>query len=40
VIAVLASERKVPRLRHEAAQQFKGKDIEITERGPVTLAGH
>jgi hypothetical protein len=36
VIAVLAPERRLPQLLHEAAQQLKGKDIEIAERAPVS----
>jgi hypothetical protein len=35
VIAVLAPERRLPRLLHEAHQQLIGKEIELAERGPV-----
>ncbi len=36
VIAVLAPERRVPRLLHEAARQLAGEGIEAAETGPVT----
>ena len=36
VIAVLAPERRLPRLLHEALQQLTGEEIELAERGPVT----
>ena len=36
VIAVLAPERRLPRLLHEAHQQLTAEEIELAERGPVT----
>jgi hypothetical protein len=36
VIAVLAPERRLPQLLHEAAQQFKSKNIEVAERAPLS----